>query len=112
MHATLVMQHRSRADTDHDIMRFVVGSFRKWNVMTATSGKSNPFARTLSCALTSCCASDPVIMHSKKETILAENIGKFRSRSFGFLKIAVLNRDINFTFQTGAHPNQSGAMLG
>ena len=53
-----------------------------------------------------------MIVQFKKEVIFPKNIGKFQSGSFGFLDIAALNRDINFAFQTRAHPNQSGAMPG
>ena len=106
------MQHRSRADTNHDIMRFVVGSLKEMDVIDPNERKVQPFRQDLELCIDQVLGFEPVIMQFKKEMIFAENIGKFRSGSFGFFEIAVLNRDINFTFQTGAHPNQSGAMLG
>src|SRR5258708_35987041 len=106
------MQHRSRADANHDIMGFVMRSLEEVNVISRDERKAQLFRQDVEPRVDQLLRLDAVIWQFKKEMIVPKNIGKFCSGSFSFLEAAALNRDVTVSFQTCAHPNQPSAMLG
>src|SRR5258708_13550428 len=54
----------------------------------------------------------PMVLHFEKEISWAENVPENAGGFFSFLKITVLDRDIDFAFETGTETNQPSAMFG
>src|SRR5258707_4420433 len=54
----------------------------------------------------------PMVLHFEKEIFWPENVPENAGCFFSFLKITVLDRDIDFAFETGTKTNQPSAMFG
>src|SRR5260370_38042150 len=54
----------------------------------------------------------PMVLHFEKEISWPENVPENAGGFFSFLKITVLDRDIDFAFETGTETNQPNAMFG
>src|ERR1700726_4321134 len=112
MHPSLVVDHRPGADTDHDVMSLVMGSFEKMDVVRSHEGDLELSGNFQQRTVTKMLCLNPVIMEFEVEVLSTKNVHEFAGRFFGFVQVSGLDRHVDFTFQTGAHTDQARTVFG
>jgi hypothetical protein len=98
MHPTFVMDHRPRADTDHDVVRLVMGPFQKVHVIRSDNGDLKVFGNFKKSAVTQSLGLEPMIVEFQVKVFSTEDIYKLAGRFLGLFQVTRLDRHIDFAF--------------
>src|ERR1700746_4168322 len=110
MQPALVVNHSAGSNADHHIVRLVMRSLQKMDVVGRNKGNAKSLRHLDQGPVAQMLRFDPVIVQLEVEVFIAKKVTKFASRSFCLFQIPGEDCDVDFSLETSATADQPGTV--